>query len=196
MISCRLTQLLWTRQEKQSLQKATTQYQNLSSEIPYGIKLSFDHYHPNDGFKKVLRKLDVITTIMQEYDSIAKSDKTMSVSIPSSLEVQNQDIKYDSIDLLNLLTVAPLSSQNQLQTNFVGNLSSHSSYGDNLRSALLKTYLSAVIRSGTTSFLDFTKGVETYTETLFYKIEKFLGNNSDSNVVQTIYMPADNQYAT
>ena len=164
--------------------------------FPFGIKLSFDHYHPNDGFKKTLRKLDLTTTMMEEYDSIIKLKKQMSVSIPSSLDTQNQTIEYDTIDLINIMNVAPLSYENQSNSLFVGGLKPHSSYGDNLRSALLKTYLSTIIANNTTSFLDFARGTETYSETLFYKIEKFLGTNSDSNVVQTIYVPADNQYAT
>ena len=162
--------------------------------FPFGMRLSFDHYHQNEEFIKTFTKLDMLGAIMSNYESVDKFKIKMMVEIPG--EEDQQEVMYHAVDLLKLLTSSPLMQQKYDNQYIVSDTKPHSKYGDILRSGLLKAFMGEAIKNLSTSYHDYMSSKETYSEVLFYKIDKYLGNNASGQPVQTIYIPADNMYAS
>jgi len=168
---------------------------NHLKDFPFGIRLAFDHYHQNSDFAKTFRKLDLFATVMKNYSSMEKVKINMDVSIPGS-DPDERQVSYPAIKLLSLIESAAIRDKEEEDQYVVGDSKPHSEYGDNLRTGLLKSFLSSAIGTHSVSYSDYMSGAETYSEALFYKIDKYESDNSDGDIAQTIYIPADNKYAS
>ena len=173
--------------------KASLSQEQVKNKFPFGVRLSFDYFQDNHGFKNTLSKLGLFESIMRMYLNTPKETLTLNSNVVSFNEpLTTEEIGVSSIDLSEALEAQPVVCYfDDSDKLLIAQEKRKSTFGSHLRTGLLKTYIKSLCKDKLLSLNDAYNKKKTYSEIVFYKIDKFIGLEPGGTPVQSILIPAN-----
>ena len=171
-------------------QVSSPEIKKLSKDFPFGIKVKYSSQPKETKLGDFLTKNGIYEEFINSYVNTIKGKTKYSHVLDPIHERYEMNVNgFINLKMSNLLFPSfGLFRHGRYSLLFKEKINKRTSYSDMLVTLLLKSFINQLIIDKHRTYKDLLANIESYSEVLFYKVEKFHGTTL-TNPIQTYYIP-------